>query len=261
MLHRGQMQADAAAIRVGDTVTCSVDYQRRRRIMPNHTFTHVLNLALREVLGDKVDQKGSEVDPSKLRFDFNHEVGHVVQQDSEKIMSPDCCAGRVYLGAAGPGCTSLRRHVWYGLVISPSSADLYHMYELRFRLHMLQDSMHVPQLDSLAAPSAAPSLLAASAVSVCPSQGSLLQLRRCLMADWCSHPGSYALSWPQSLPTPRCRAWWMQASSSKLRHSAAWLCNSIRRSTPSPSGWPWLSRSMVGPGLYCAVPCCGTDAA
>ena len=80
MLHRGQMQDGAAAIRVGDTVTCSVDYERRRRIMPNHTFTHVLNLALRDVLGDKVDQKGSEVDPSKLRFDFNHEVGDVLQQ-------------------------------------------------------------------------------------------------------------------------------------------------------------------------------------
>ena len=80
VLHRGQMQDGAAAIRVGDSVTCSVDYERRRRIMPNHTFTHVLNLALREVLGDKVDQKGSEVDPSKLRFDFNHEVGHASQQ-------------------------------------------------------------------------------------------------------------------------------------------------------------------------------------
>eukprot|EP00891_Asterochloris_glomerata_P009564 jgi/Astpho2/9564/fgenesh1_pm.00146_%23_11_t len=73
VLHRGQMQDGAAGIHVGDMVTCSVDYERRRRIMPNHTFTHVLNLALREVLGDKVDQKGSEVDPSKLRFDFNHE--------------------------------------------------------------------------------------------------------------------------------------------------------------------------------------------
>ena len=42
-----------------------VDYERRGRIKPNHTFTHVLNWALREVLGDHVDQKGSIVDPAK----------------------------------------------------------------------------------------------------------------------------------------------------------------------------------------------------
>jgi len=42
-----------------------VDYERRGRIMPNHTMTHVLNWALREVLGDHVDQKGSIVLPDK----------------------------------------------------------------------------------------------------------------------------------------------------------------------------------------------------
>jgi alanyl-tRNA synthetase len=50
---------------VGDEVTVRVDYERRGRIMPNHTFTHVLNWALREVLGDHVDQKGSIVAPDK----------------------------------------------------------------------------------------------------------------------------------------------------------------------------------------------------
>ena len=50
----------------------SVDYGRRRRIVPNHTFTHVLNLALRDALGDHIDQKGSIVLPERLRFDFSH---------------------------------------------------------------------------------------------------------------------------------------------------------------------------------------------
>lgn len=52
-------------IAVGDSVTVKVDYQRRGQIVPNHTFTHVLNFALRETLGDHVDQKGSIVLPDK----------------------------------------------------------------------------------------------------------------------------------------------------------------------------------------------------
>lgn len=63
--------ADAAScsssghLAVGDSVTVKVDYNRRGQIVPNHTFTHVLNFALREVLGDHVDQKGSIVLPDK----------------------------------------------------------------------------------------------------------------------------------------------------------------------------------------------------
>ncbi len=49
-----------------------VDPGRRARILPNHTFTHVLNLALKRELGDHIDQKGSIVLPDKLRFDFSH---------------------------------------------------------------------------------------------------------------------------------------------------------------------------------------------
>lgn len=52
---------------VGDSVRCEVDYDQRREVAPNHTMTHVLNFALRKVLGDDVDQKGSLVTHEKLR--------------------------------------------------------------------------------------------------------------------------------------------------------------------------------------------------
>eukprot|EP00884_Botryococcus_braunii_P001847 jgi/Botrbrau1/11663/Bobra.168_2s0018.1 len=59
-------------IKVGDKISSKVDYSRRGKIVPNHTFTHVLNMALRDVLGEHVDQKGSIVQPERLRFDFSH---------------------------------------------------------------------------------------------------------------------------------------------------------------------------------------------
>jgi len=70
VMHKGVVEAGKFS--VGDQISVSVDYTRRSRIAPNHTMTHVLNFALREVLGDSVDQKGSLVDPSKLRFDFSN---------------------------------------------------------------------------------------------------------------------------------------------------------------------------------------------
>ena len=69
-MHYGKLIS--GSLSVGDTVTASIDEKRRKAIMRAHSATHLLDYALRTVLGDHAHQAGSLVEPDRLRYDFTH---------------------------------------------------------------------------------------------------------------------------------------------------------------------------------------------
>ncbi|SDH30474.1 alanyl-tRNA synthetase [Pseudobutyrivibrio sp. 49] len=88
--HVGEMTT--GMIKVGEKVTLTVDAERRARICKNHSATHLMQKALREVLGTHVEQKGSYQDADRTRFDFSHfeamtseEIAKVEKMVNEKI--------------------------------------------------------------------------------------------------------------------------------------------------------------------------------
>jgi len=80
-MHYGK--AAGGSFKVGDTVTASIDTERRRAIMRAHSTTHLLDAALKKVLGDHVHQAGSLVEPDRIRFDFTHFESITPEQLSE----------------------------------------------------------------------------------------------------------------------------------------------------------------------------------
>jgi alanyl-tRNA synthetase len=98
--HVGEVKT--GELKTGDVVAAQVDHAARARTVRNHSATHLMHKALRDVLGPHVQQKGSLVDPDKTRFDFAHnapltddEIRRVEQIVNREILANEATAARV----------------------------------------------------------------------------------------------------------------------------------------------------------------------
>ncbi len=82
---------EVGEFKLGDKIDAVVDADRRQAIVLNHSATHLVHAALRQVLGDHVTQKGSLVAPDRLRFDFSHDGGVTDEQieEIEKLVNDE----------------------------------------------------------------------------------------------------------------------------------------------------------------------------
>ena len=101
-IHVHQGRVEKGQFRTGDKVTAEVDATRRRATMLNHSATHLMHKALRDVLGTHVQQKGSLVDDSRTRFDFSHfepmtaeQIAEVERRVNEQILQNEDTRTRV----------------------------------------------------------------------------------------------------------------------------------------------------------------------
>jgi alanyl-tRNA synthetase len=87
IVHQGRMEG--GAISLGENVEAKVDEEKRTATALNHTATHLLHAALREILGDHVKQAGSLVAPGRFRFDFSHftQVDHEKLKEVERLVN------------------------------------------------------------------------------------------------------------------------------------------------------------------------------
>ena len=90
--HQGQLQN--GSLSVGDAVSAQVDADLRQKTIRNHSATHLMHKALRQVLGEHVQQRGSLVDAQKTRFDFAHDSAMTVEQiaEVERIVNSEVLA-------------------------------------------------------------------------------------------------------------------------------------------------------------------------
>ena len=98
--HHGVVKTGCLA--VGDGIAAKVDVHARQQTMRNHSVTHLMHKALREVLGTHVQQKGSQVDPDKTRFDFVHtqpmtddEIRRVERLVNDEVIANTAAEARV----------------------------------------------------------------------------------------------------------------------------------------------------------------------
>lgn len=82
--HVHQVTVETGELRVGSEVTASVSKEQRSHTVKNHTATHLLHKALKETLGEHVNQAGSLVEPQRLRFDFSH-LGSISPEELVEI--------------------------------------------------------------------------------------------------------------------------------------------------------------------------------
>ena len=101
-VHGHQGRVVEGAVSVGDVFTARVDAQQRARTMRNHSVTHLMHKALREVLGAHVQQKGSLVNAERTRFDFSHnapvtdeQIARIEQLVNAEILANEATQARV----------------------------------------------------------------------------------------------------------------------------------------------------------------------